>query len=193
MIKVLFVLPDEKGKKYHLDIERDGARASYTIGADAYFEIGSPTEDCALDTDAFEVVCYEHESYLAIKRAYYYLSSRDRSRRELLEKLIGAGFSRRAALRAVLRLAELGYIDEDAQLERAVLREANTALRGPRLILERLCQKGYNRDDIRRVLERLSECGEIDFDANLDRLIQKKRVLTDEKKYALAYRYGYKF
>lgn len=192
MVKVLSVIPDEKGKKYHIDIDEDGKRSSYTVSAEAYAEIGSPISDLWLDEYALSVVRYSHECYLALKRAYYYLGARDRSRLELKNKLTEAGYSSDAAEYAVVRLTELGYIDEEGQLERAVLREANTSLRGPRLIVDKLRMKGYGSSDIRRVIDRLVDTGEIDFKENFERLAEKKRV-TDDKRYALKYRYGYEF
>lgn len=192
MAKVLSVNPDAKGKRYHIDIDECGKTTSYTVSAEAYGEIGLPTVGDELDEYAFGVVCFEHESHLAIKRAYYYLGSRDRSRRELKAKLTEAGYSVEASERAVERLSELGYIDEEVQLERAILREANTSLRGPRLITDKLRMKGYDTADIRRVTERLVDEGAIDFKANFERLADKKRV-TDDKRYTLKYRYGYEF
>ena len=193
MAKVLSVSPDERGKKYHIDVDIDGKSTSYTVSAEAYAEIGLPTAGDELDEYSFGVVCFEHESFLAIKKAYSLLASRDRSRREIRDKLTECGFSFDASLRAVERLAELGYIDEADQIARAVLREANVSLRGPRLIVERLRIKGYDSSDIRRTIKELTECGEIDFKANFERLAEKKKACTDEKRYALKYRYGYGF
>ena len=116
MVKVLSVIPDEKGKKYHIDIDEDGKRSSYTVSAEAYAEIGSPVSDLWLDEYALSVVRYSHECYLALKRAYYYLGARDRSRLELKNKLTEVGYSSDAAEYAVVRLTELGYIDEEGYL-----------------------------------------------------------------------------
>jgi regulatory protein len=190
--KVLSVTPDERGKKYHIDIDVDGKSSSYTVSAEVYGEIGLLTVGDELDEYAFSVVRHSHECYLALKRAYYYLGSRDRSRKELKTKIVEAGFSAEAAQYAVDRLDELGYINEAEQLERAVLREANTSLRGPRLIIDKLRMKGYDQSEIRRTVDRLVDEGAIDFKANFERLAEKKRV-TDDKRYALKYRYGYEF
>lgn len=193
MAKVLFVNSNTSKRKYQIGIDGDDGVITYTISESGYGDIGFPKAGDEIDEDAYSLVKLENETFSAVKKAYFFIGSRDRSRREIKDKLVGAGFSREASERAVERLGELGYIDEASQIERAVLREANVMLRGPHLILNRLRMKGYASDDIRREIKRLCECGEVDFDANFERLKDKKGAHTDEKINALRYRYGYEF
>ena len=68
----------------------------------------------------------------------------------------------------------IGYINEKNQLERLILVEANSKLRGPLRIIPSLANKGYSSADVKSVLNRLVDEGEIDFKANAHRLAEKK-------------------
>ncbi len=85
-----------------------------------------------------------------------------------------------------------GYIKEDDQLRRLVLREANVNLRGPRYIREKLAAKGYSRDSIDAIIDELVESGEIDLVINFDALCDKKGAVDSDERRALAYKYGFR-
>ena len=84
-----------------------------------------------------------------------------------------------------------GYLDEERHLERLIEREANQKLRGRYYIRRKLATKGYRTSMIDSVTNMLVERGEIDFDANLDRLVEKRGVSDESEITALKYRYGY--
>ena len=103
-----------------------------------------------------------------------------------------AGFSSDASDIALERCNELGYLNEYEQVERAVEREANYKLRGRYYIKRRLSDKGYSLSDINRAIAALTERGDVDFDENFERLVEKKGALTEEEITKLKYRFGYK-
>ena len=88
----------------------------------------------------------------------------------------------------------LGYINEQRQLERIILNEANRALFGPRKIISKLVLKGYATSKIKEVMRELSEKGELDFGENSRVLIEKKlgENPDSEDTAKLLYKYGYK-
>jgi regulatory protein len=67
---------------------------------------------------------------LACERALTFLEKRDRTEREIMDRLLGRGFSEAASAEAVLRLRDAGYVND-----------ANYAAR----YLEALTSKGYGR------------------------------------------------
>ena len=87
-----------------------------------------------------------------------------------------------------------GYVNEKNQLERLIVIEANQKLRGPLKIIPALVNKGYSSSDVREVLKRLADEGEIDFSANAERLIEKKLPADadGEEIKKLLYKNGYK-
>ena len=89
-------------------------------------------------------------------------------------KLLRAGFSHEISDRVCEKMVSYGYINEKNQLERLILVEANEKLRGPLRIVPNLVNKGYSSSDVRTVLNRLVDEGEINFKENSRRLAEKK-------------------
>ena len=73
----------------------------------------------------------------------------------------------------VADMAELGYINEQRQVMRLALREAEK-LRGPRRITAALSAKGYSSADIHRAIRELCDSGEVDFEAMKSRLVEAR-------------------
>ena len=129
----------------------------------------------------------------ATKKALNILSYADNNRRNLSAKLSRGGFSREVCQRVVSDMVSHGYIDERRQLERIILVEANTKLRGPMKIIPTLVAKGYSSSDVRGVMTSLVESGEIDFKANAKALLNKKLPDGDaEERRQFLYKNGYK-
>ena len=177
-----------------LGIVEEGESARYTISDAVYSSIGRPAPHTLLGERELSVIKYADELYRAEKKALSLLSYADNNERTLRAKLIRAGFSREIADEICEKMVSLGYINESRQLERLILNEANYKLRGPLKIMPYLAAKGYATADIRRVMQDLSERGELDFQKNAERLIEKKLPddATDEEKKNLLFRNGYK-
>ena len=113
----------------------------------------------------------------------------------LYAKLCRAGFRRDIAETVLQEMVECGYINERRQLERLILDEANRKLRGPLRIIPALATKGYATSDIREVMAGLVDSGEIDFDLNARRLLDKKLPsdgFDSEEAKKILYKNGYK-
>ena len=165
----------------------------YTVSDSVYVEIGTPSRGEEIDGGVFESICYADECYRATATALRLLSYSDNNERTLIAKLLSRGIGKEAAQSAVNEMVRLGYIDEQRQLERLVLREANESLVGPKKLIPKLISKGYSRSDINSVIERLSDSGELDFDENRARLIEKNtaRGATDEQIKKILFKKGY--
>ena len=194
MAKISYIRTSKDGTLLLLGIVGEGESARYTISDAVYDSIGRPAPHTLLGERELSVIKYADELYRAEKKALSLLSYADNNERTLRAKLIRAGFSREIADEICEKMVSLGYINESRQLERLILNEANYKLRGPLKIMPYLAAKGYATADIRRVMQDLSERGELDFQKNAERLIEKKLPddATDEEKKNLLFRNGYK-
>ena len=192
MATVISVKPVPSKKRVQISILESGEEYTYTVTEATYKTLGSPL--CGYDISVADLgtIRFEDEYIRALKKAADYLSASDKSKFALKIKLLKAGFSAEASDVAIERLSELGYLDEERQLERAVEREANYNLRGRHYIKRKLASKGYSSSAISRAIDALVGRGEIDFDANFEDLAAKKGVFSDEDRLALAYKFGYK-
>lgn len=178
-----------------LGVVEEGEFASYTVTAAVYTELGCPEAGDVLDSDCVAGIRYADELYRARKKALSLLAFADNNRRTLYAKLCRTGFRRDIAETVLQEMVECGYINERRQLERLILDEANRKLRGPLRIIPALATKGYATSDIREVMAGLVDSGEIDFDLNARRLLDKKLPsdgFDSEEAKKILYKNGYK-
>lgn len=192
MAEVLYVKPSREKGRLTVGLETEGERHTYSVSESVYHLVGEPQSGEELDDDGFEILYADDEKFRAMKKALSLLSYADNNKRTLYLKLVRAGFSRGAVSFAVGECVRLGYIDERRQLTRIICREANGALRGRRVIRQRLVSKGYSPEDIDDILDDLLRTGEIDFSSNFERLCEKRGAKTDEERGALMYKFGYR-
>ena len=193
MAKIIYI-KESKTKGYLVIGVREGEdKTPLTVNGAAYAEVGAPSLGEELDPDTLEALTKENQRFLALKKALYLLSFSDNSERNLRYKLMRAGYPGDVVDFAVSEVLRLGYINEARQLERLILTEANSRLFGPMKIISRLVGKGYSASAIREAMESLRDSGEVDFDTNRARLLEKlPDGYTDEDMYKLLYKYGYK-
>lgn len=176
-----------------LGVSEGEETARYTVGEKTYLAIGSPAVGDMLDDSQIYELKQADELYRARKKALSLLAFADNNERNLRMKLVRAGFGRETCDTVVSEMVERGYINEKSQLERLILNEANSKLRGPLRIIPALTAKGYSSCDVREVMHALVDSGEIDFKKNAKALIEKKLPLGEaEEKKKLLYKNGYK-
>ena len=167
--------------------------ARYTVKCALLAEIGSLAVGDELTEDQMSVILYADKLYRAEKKALSILAYADNNYRNLRQKLIRSGFEFEIATEICGRMTDLGYINEIRQLERLVLVEANSKLRGAGRIIPSLVAKGYSMSDVKSVLQELVSRGEIDFKKNAKTLLAKKLPDADiEEKKKFLYKNGYK-
>ena len=193
MAKVVYI-KESKTKGYLvIGIKDADEKKPLTVSAAAYAEVGSYAVGEEISPEALDALAKENQRFLALRKALYLLSFSDNSERNLRYKLMRAGFSRDVVDFAISEVLRLGYINEARQLERLIVNEANSKLYGPMKILSRLVGKGYSPSDVRTAIEALRDSGEVDFDLNRAKLLEKlPDGCTDEDMYKLLYKYGYK-
>ena len=177
-----------------LGVVEEGELARYTVSASCYADMGCPEVGDLLTEDQLSMLKEADELHRARKKALSLLSYADNNRRNLMTKLSRAGFSRDVASDITDEMVSLGYVNEERQLQRLVLNEANVKLRGPGRIIPALVAKGYSSSDVRKVLKDLCDSGEIDFKKNAKLFIEKKLPQdTDiEEKKKILFKNGYK-
>ena len=194
MPRIIYI-KESKTKGYLiLGIKKGEEKCAFYITRALYSSLGSPTLGYELDEGEISALEECNEEYRALRKALSLLSYADNSERSLKMKLLRAGYSRTASEAAVKEVVRLGYLKEEDQLERLILSEANSRLTGPQKLIPKLVSKGYSASDVRRVLDRLVDEGEVDFDENRRRLFEKKLTddATDEEKFKLLKSYGYR-
>lgn len=178
MASLIFVRDAKETNLLLLGISEEGESARYTVNLSTFLDIGAPAAGDALDDGQLSAIKYTDELLRAKKKALNILAFADNNRRTLTAKLCRSGFSRDIAEAVVCEMVERGYINERDQLERLILNEANTKLRGPGRIIPALVTKGFSSSDVREALSALTDSGEIDFSRNARLLLEKK--LSDD-------------
>ena len=192
MARALSAIYSKTGKTVKLRIADGEKIHSLTVYAEVY-EAADCLSDGEISEDALAALLRDDELWRAEARALRLLEYSDSSKAELTRKLLARGFCREAAERAVIRMTELGYINEERRLRTLIVNEANTKLRGPKRIYAKLLGAGYSRELVSSVIRELSQSGEIDFQQNARRLIEKRgEGLSSDEKNRLLYTNGYK-
>ncbi len=128
------------------------------------------------DEQLFELVKLS-DLHRAKEKALWLISYRDHSSKELFDKLC-RDFCEEAASAALLRMQELGLINDEAFGARFA-RELHSKHQSPSAIRYKLIQKGIDKDSADAIVEEL----EIDPISEIEALIERKylRNLSDEK------------
>lgn len=147
-----------------------------------------------LDENKLNGLIFESQYQRAKSRAVWYLDRKDRTSKELYNKLCQAGFDKKAVAKVIGRLIEVGLIDDYRFAENYAnrLMESNVSKREA---LQKMLQKGVPYDMAKEVL---SDC-DADENEQITALIDKKyrtKLMADggiEKVYAALIRKGFSY
>lgn len=137
---------------------------------------------------------YESEYERAKERALWYLDRADRTEKALFQKLVTAGFDKRASAEVIARLKELGLVDDTRFAENFAGR-CRDACVSPREAVSKMLAKGVPYE----IAKAAADNSDTDEEEQLRRLIEKKyaRKLGEEngarKVYAALIRKGFSF
>lgn len=128
--------------------------------------------------DELRVFQYDSDYRRAKSRALWYLDRMDYTEKALYEKLLKAGFSKKASAAVLARLCELGVVDDRRYAERMSerLKENNVS---PRETMHKMLLKGVPYDLAKEMLEN----GENNEEEQIKNLLEGKYAykLTQEK------------
>ena len=167
-------------------------KTKYTVSEGTYRKIGCPLSGEIIDGDSLEKLSRDDEERRAIIKALSILSYADNNRRTLYTKLTARGFSPDVARATVEECVRLGYIDEQGQLERYILKYHEQLL-GPKKIMAKLASRSYPPTQVLKMISSLEAQGKIDFTESKKQLLEKELPsdASYEEKRKLLYKYGY--
>ena len=147
-----------------------------------------------ISEEELKKLMYESEYARAKSRALWYLDRADRTEKGMYEKLVGAGFDRKASAAVVGRFVEVGLIDDRRFAENFAekCRDANISKREG---IRKMLLKGVPYDIANEVFSET----EVDEEEQVRAVIEKKyaRKLTQEngvqRVYAALVRKGFSF
>ena len=122
-----------------------------------------------LSPEKLEELIFDSQYVRAKSRALWYLDRSDATEKGLYDKLVRAGFDKRASAKVIARLKEVGLIDDRryAQNQAERLLGANVSKRAA---VQKMLARGVPYDMAKEVLEGIS----IDEQAQINALIEKK-------------------
>ena len=186
-----------KGKNttlVELSVLLDGEceKTKYTVSEGTYRKIGCPLSGDIIDGDSFDALEKDDGERRALMKALSILAYADNNERKLYTKLINHGFSRNYARFAVEECVRLGYIDEQRQLERLIVKYSGELL-GPRKIMAKLVSRSYTPQQVSKMIRSLEEQEKIDFSKSKRILLETKleEDASYEEKRKLLHKYGY--
>jgi regulatory protein len=115
------------------------------------------TKGMSLEDWSIDDMVYEDEIRKAFNRALHYLGFRMRSELEVKKKLLEAGYGEAIVLEAIVKLKNLGFLNDESFSEALVQTQKNSANKGPRAIQQELQKKGIGKELQAQVLESYSE------------------------------------
>lgn len=147
-----------------------------------------------ISEEKLNALVFQSQYQRAKSRAVWYLDRKDRTAKDLYNKLCLAGFDKKAVAKVIARLQEVGLIDDRRFAENYASRlmEGNVSKREA---LQKMLQKGVPYDMAKDVL---SEC-DSDEGAQIEALINKKyrtKLMVEggkEKVYAALIRKGFSY
>ncbi len=147
-----------------------------------------------LSEEKLNDLVFQSQYQRAKSRAVWYLDRKDRTSKDLYNKLCLAGFDKKASAKVIGRLTEVGLIDDRRFAENYAVRliEGNTSKREA---LQKMLQKGVPYDMAKDVL---ANC-DVDEVEQINTLIDKKyrtKLLSEngvQKVYAALVRKGFSY
>ncbi len=115
------------------------------------------TKGMTLEDWSIDEMVYEDEIRKAFNRALHYLGFRMRSEHEVKQKLLDSGYGEAVVLEAIVKLRNLGFLNDETFSEALLQTQKRTAKRGPRAIQQELQRKGIRKELQERVLDSYSE------------------------------------
>jgi len=123
---------------------------------------GKVLEDWSIDD-----MVYEDEIRKAFNRALHYLGFRMRSEFEIKKKLLDLDYGEAIVLEAIVKLKELGFLNDEAFSEALLQTKKNSSSQGPRAIQQEMHKKGIGKELQEKVLESYSEDEQIQIATKL--------------------------
>lgn len=171
----------EKYKGNFFNIYLDGAYAA-TLSERIIFEFGL-SEGAELSQEKFDEAVGTAQFYKARERAYYLLTYRDHSQKELAEKL-RRNYPEETVEKVILHLVDLGLLNDRAYAEKLARQYLVTKKYGSRRALFEMQRKGIEQEMAQEALDEL----DVDSHEQILGLLERKygRKLEEKNGYRKA-------
>nr|WP_211117191.1 recombination regulator RecX [Sporosarcina ureilytica] len=120
------------------------------------------TKGMTLEDWSVDDMVYEDEIQKAFNRALHYLGFRMRSEHEVKQKLVELKYGEAVIMEAIVKLRNLGFLNDKTFSKALLETQKNTSGQGPRAIQQRLQQKGIDKDLQEKVLNEYSESEQLE-------------------------------
>ncbi|WP_172373433.1 recombination regulator RecX [Sporosarcina jiandibaonis] len=115
------------------------------------------TKGMSLEDWSVDEMVYEDEIRKAFNRALHYLGFRMRSEFEVKQKLMEIGYGEAVVLEAIVKLRNLGFLNDETFSEALLETQKRSSSRGPRAIQQELQKKGIAKELQEQVLDSYTE------------------------------------
>jgi regulatory protein len=134
------------------------------------------TKGMSLEDWSVDEMVYEDEIRKAFNRALHYLGFRMRSEFEVKQKLLEVGYGEAIVLEAIVKLRNLGFLNDETFSEALLETQKRSSSRGPRAIQQELQKKGIGKELQEQVLDSYTEEEQVDIARKLaEKEASKKR------------------
>ncbi len=183
----------DNGDGVKITIDIDGVKNTLTVSADDFLTSGIKKGDTDFDFDFLQEA---DKRYAARRAALRIISAGQCSAQKLYQKLRSRGFSHECAKNASDFVKEIGYIDEEWQIESYLKELLEKRYIGRRKLIPMLLAKGYSASKINAVID--ENYTDRDFAYFRQKFLEKKfgKVSPDTREEALEmkkalYKQGY--
>lgn len=115
------------------------------------------TKGMTVENWSIDDMVYEDEIRKAFNRALHYLGFRMRSEHEVKQKLLEIGYGEAIILEAIVKLRDLGFLNDETFSKALLETQKRSSGRGPRAIQQELQRKGIDKDLQEEMLATYSE------------------------------------
>lgn len=115
------------------------------------------TKGLTLENWSIDDMVYEDEISKAFNRALHYLGFRMRSEHEVKQKLLELGYGEAVVLEAIVKLRNLGFLNDETFSKALLETQKRSSGRGPRAIQQELQRKGIGKALQEKMLNTYSE------------------------------------
>lgn len=115
------------------------------------------TKGMTLESWSIDDMVYEDEIRKAFNRALHYLGFQMRSEHEVKQKLLEVGYGEAIVLEAIVKLRNLGFLNDETFSKALLETQKRSSGRGPRAIQQELQRKGIPKELQKKMLDDYSE------------------------------------
>lgn len=187
MVKITDISNQKNKNKFNLFVDGQfyAGILKETAVANNFF-VGKELELSDLDD-----ILIESETKQAFAKASDYLATRVHSKQELKQKLVKKGFSVAAIDKAIEKLEEYGYVDDE---EFAKLYAQSNQKLSKQMLKNKLIAKGVSKEIIQKIIEQCSgNQNDLAYELAQKYLRGKDKQTCREKLYAFLQRKGFEY